>query len=286
MSVVSAPQPTTERTKEKNGIVKAISAFLVFVGLALLKLKALALILLEKFRLLLVNPFEGFGAMQYGVAAGSFAVTIATYRFATKYSAALVVGFVLITLIHETGHAVVIRAKGLRAGWMVFIPFIGGAVTTKGQPRSSYDDAQIGLAGPIAGTAASLVALQIFKWTNNPTYLLVALCGFVLNLINLVPIGMLDGGRISAAVTKWMWVFGGAILTYKVFAQPNPLLILVLVLAVFQVYASILREKEETSFYKITGAQRTAIAVAYFSLVIFLGHQTFLAFDHVAVLAK
>lgn len=283
MSVVSAPDPSTPQPKEKHPIAKAISAFLLFVGIALLKLKALALILLERFRLLLVNPFEGFGAMQYGVAAGSIVVTIVAY--ATKFRLGLVVGFVLITLIHEIGHAVVIRAKGLRAGWMVFIPFIGGAVTTKGQPRSAYDDAQIGLAGPIAGTAASLVALQVFKWGNNPLYLLIALCGFILNLINLLPIGMLDGGRISGAVTKWMWVFGGAILTYKVIKQPNPLLIVILILAVFQVYASIVREGEG-SFYEITGIQRGAIAVAYFSLVIFLGHQTFVTLDRVAAMAK
>ena len=99
---------------------------------------------------------------------------------------------------------------------MVFIPFIGGAVTLKDQPRSAYDDAQIGLAGPIAGTFASLVFLQIYKWTDQPLYLAIAVAGFAVNLINLLPIGMLDGGRISAAVTKWMWVFGGGVLVYKV----------------------------------------------------------------------
>ena len=50
-------------------------------------------------------------------------------------------------------------------------------------------------------------------------------------------------------------------------------------------YASILREKEDR-FYEITGAQRTAVAVAYFTLVIFLGHQTFLAFDRIEALAR
>ena len=109
-------------------------------------------------------------------------------------------------------------------------------------------------------------------------YLLIAFAGFVLNLLNLLPIGSLDGGRISGAVTKWMWVIGGAILTYKTIKQPNALLILILVLSLFQVYASILREKED-KFYEVTGAQRAAIAVAYFSLVIFLGHQTFIAFE-------
>src|SRR5207237_5531246 len=134
----------------------------------------------------------------------SMALSIAAY--ATKAPLPLVVGFAIIILVHEVGHAVVIRAKGLRAGMMVFIPFIGGAVTIKDQPRSAYDDAQIGLAGPIAGTFATLVFLQVFKWTNQPLYLAIAEGGFLVNLFNLLPIGMLDGGRISAAVTKWMWL--------------------------------------------------------------------------------
>ena len=277
------PAPPPEQPNRKSSLSKAISAFVLFVGFAALKLKALAILFIEKFRLLLVNPFEGFGTLQFAVAGGSMMVTIAAY--ATKFRFGLVVGFVLITLIHEIGHALVIRAKKLRAGYMVFIPFIGGAVTLKDQPRSSYDDAQIGLAGPIAGTLASLVSLQVFKWSANPLYLLIALTGFILNLINLLPIGMLDGGRISAAVTKWMWVIGGGILTYKVVKQPNPLLILVLVLAVFQVYASIMREKEDR-FYEITGMQRAAVAIAYFALVIFLGHQTFMTLDRVEALAR
>jgi Zn-dependent protease len=238
---------------------------------------------LLKLKALLVNPFEGFGAIQFAVAGVTMLATIVTYAF--KWPLGFVVGFVVVTLIHELGHAVVIRAKGLRAGFMVFIPFIGGAVTIKDQPRSAYDDAQIGLAGPIAGTFASLVSLQIFKWTDIPLYLLIALAGFILNLLNLLPIGMLDGGRISAAVTKWMWVVGGGILAYKVIKQPNALLIAILVFAVFQVYASIMREKEG-KFYELSGAQRAAIAVAYFSLVIFLGHQTFVTLDRVKALAR
>src|SRR5260221_7712892 len=66
----------------------------------------------------------------------------------------------------------------------------------------------IGLAGPVAGTMASLVCLQVYKWTNEPLWLAIAGGGFLLNLVNLLPIGMLDGGRISAAITKWMWVIG------------------------------------------------------------------------------
>jgi Zn-dependent protease len=268
----------------RRTLPKLLSGLILSLGVLALKTKGVFLLLFEKVRLLFVNPFEGFGAMQYAVAGGSFLVTIAAY--ATKWPLALVVGFVVITLIHEIGHAIVIRAKGLRAGFMVFIPFIGGAVSLKDQPRTVFDDALIGLAGPFAGTLASLACLQVYKWIADPLWLMLAFLGFALNLINLLPIGMLDGGRISAAVTKWMWVFGGAALVYKVIDQPNPLTIAIAVLAVFQVYASILREKADKHFYEITAFQRAAIAVLYFALVIFLGHQTWLAYDRLEVLRQ
>lgn len=267
-----------------SSLSRFFSGFLLLLGVFALKLKALLILFLERGRLLFVNPFEGFGAAQFAIAGGSMAVTVAAYAWKYPNRLGLILGFVVVTLIHEIGHAVVIRVKGLRAGYMVFIPFIGGAVTLKDQPRSAYDDAQIGLAGPIFGTLASLAFLQTFKWSKEPLYLLIALAGFVLNLINLLPIGMLDGGRISAAVTKWMWVFGGGLLTYKVFRQPNPLLILILILAAFQVYASLNREKED-KFYEVTPTQRAAIGLAYFALVVFLGHQTFMAMDRLEGLA-
>ena len=271
-------------TSRRRSLPKILSGLLLALGVAALKAKALLLLFFEKIRVLVVNPFEGFGTMQYAIAGGSFVVTIAAY--ATQAPLAVVVGFVVITLIHEIGHAVAIRAKGLRTGFMVFIPFIGGAVTLRDQPRSAYDDALIGLAGPAAGTFASLASLQVYKWTADPLWLLIAFLGFALNLFNLLPIGMLDGGRISAAVTKWMWLFGGAAVVYKVIDQPNPLTIIIAVLAAFQVHASIIREKTDARFYEVTPPQRAAIAILYFALVVFLGHQTWMTYDRLELLRK
>ncbi len=278
-------ESTTSEAPSKRGMVpRLLSGFLLVVGVVLLKLKGLLIVVVDAIRGLAVNPFEGFGLPQFAVAGASMAVSIAAY--AIKAPLPLVLGFVIIILIHEIGHAVAIRAKGLRAGVMVFIPFIGGAVTLKDQPRSAYDDAQIGLAGPIAGTVASLIVLQIYKWSDSPLYLAIAAAGFAVNLLNLLPIGMLDGGRISAAVTKWMWVFGGGALVYKVVKQPNPLMLVVLLLVAFQVYASIAREKDDKSFYDVTMSQRAAIAVAYFSLVVFLGHQTWMTLNRLGALSR
>ena len=270
-------------TSGRRSLPKILSGVLLLLGVWALKAKGVFLLLFEKVRVFFVNPFEGFGAIQYAVAGGSFVVTIVAYM--TQAPLAVVLGFVVITLIHEIGHAMVIRAKGLRAGFMVFIPFVGGAVTHD-QPHSAYDDALIGLAGPFAGTIASLWCLQVYKWVHDPLWLLIAFLGFGLQLINLLPIGLLDGGRISAAITKWMWVLGGGVLVYKVWDQPNPLTIVILILAAFQVYGSIVREATDARFYEVTGAQRAAIAVAYFTLVIFLGHQTSMTWDRLELLRQ
>jgi len=271
---------THEVNRRRGLFARLFAAVVIVAGMV----KAIAYVVFDHMRGLAENPFEGFGLTQFAVAGASMALSIAAY--AMKAPLPLVIGFALIVLVHEIGHAVVIRAKGLRAGMMVFIPFIGGAVTLKDQPRSAYDDAQIGLAGPIAGTFASLVPLQIYKWTNAPLYLAIAAAGFAVNLINLLPIGMLDGGRISAAVTKWMWVFGGGVLIYKVAKQPNPLMLIVLLLVAFQVYASIQREKDNKIFYDVPISQRAAIAVTYFFLVVFLGHQTWMTMNRLSALSR
>jgi Zn-dependent protease len=284
-SAATENQHLSEATPRRRGLVpRLFSGTVILLGIVLLKLKGILFVVVDYMRGLAVNPFEGFGLTQFAVAGASMALSIAAY--AMKAPLPLVIGFVLIILVHEIGHAVVIRAKGLRAGVMVFIPFIGGAVTLKDQPRSAFDDAQIGLAGPIAGTLASLAVLQAYKWTDVPLYLAIAASGFAVNLLNLLPIGMLDGGRISAAVSKWMWVFGGGALVYKVVKQPNPLMLIVLLLVAFQVYASIMRERDDKAFYDVTLAQRAAIAVTYFFLVVFLGHQTWMTLNRLAALSQ
>jgi Zn-dependent protease len=269
---------------KRRGLSRFLSGFLLTIGVLALKAKALAFLVFDYLRNFAVNPFEGFGVWQYAVAGGSAVASIVAYAGRTQWKMAFAIGFVVITLIHEVGHAIVIRQMGLRAGMLVLIPFIGGAVTLKDQPRTAYDDALIGLAGPVAGTLASLVSLQVYKWTGEPLWLAIASGGFLLNLVNLLPIGMLDGGRISAAITKWMWVIGGGLLLYKVVKQPNLLLVLVILLVAFQVYVSIVREKTDKHFYDIPLSQRAFVAGAYFTLVIFLGHQTYVTLNRLASL--
>jgi Zn-dependent protease len=274
--VTTAPPPP-----ESNRRVGWISGMLLGVGLVALKLKAVLLLAAAKFKLLLVNPFEGFGVAQFSWAAGSMIVSIAAY--AVQMGLAFAIGFIVVLVLNEVGHAVMIRAKGLRAGAMVFIPFVGGAVTLKRQPRSAYTDAQIALAGPIAGALASYASFAIYRFSGNKLYLVIAHVGFLLNLFNLTPIGPLDGGRISAAITKWMWVLGGMILFVLTLKWPNPLMIVLIILSVFQIYRAIGEERRKR-FYNVTVAQRGRIAAIYFTLLAFLAYETLRTFQQLAAL--
>jgi Zn-dependent protease len=270
--VVAAGDDTQARRVRRRPIAATAAALFAL----LLLLSKFGYFLVAKFKLLLVNPFEGFGLAQLLLTVGSMLVSVVAY--AAKMTLPFAIGLILILFIHELGHAILIRAKGLRAGAMVFIPFVGGAVTLKRQPRSVFVDAQIGLAGPIAGTIASMIALQIFYWNGQPVYLAIAHVGFILNLFNLTPIGPLDGGRIAAAITKWMWVLGGIIIFAMVWYWRHPLLIVLGLLSVLQVYMAINRERLRR-FYAIKPGQRATVAAVYFALVAFLGYQTIRTYE-------
>jgi len=63
----------------RRSLPKILSGLILLLGVGALKAKAVLILAFDKLRLLFVNPFEGFGAMQYAVAGGSFLVTIAAY---------------------------------------------------------------------------------------------------------------------------------------------------------------------------------------------------------------
>lgn len=120
----------------------------------------------------------------------------------------------MMLLIHELGHVVAAKRKGLPVSAPVFIPFIGALINMKRHPRDAETEAYIAIGGPLFGTIGATVVFFIglyFRqdWGQVAELLLViANVGFFLNLINLLPIHPLDGGRIATAVTRWLWVAG------------------------------------------------------------------------------
>jgi Zn-dependent protease len=109
------------------------------------------------------------------------------------------VGFVAMILIHEMGHFVEARRQGLEVSIPRFIPFLGAYVLIKNAPVNPKNNAFVALAGPAAGGLAAAVCWAIGSATGSSLLHALAYAGFFLNLINMLPIGILDGGAIWRA---------------------------------------------------------------------------------------
>jgi Zn-dependent protease len=109
------------------------------------------------------------------------------------------VGFVVMILIHELGHFVEARRQGLDASIPRFIPFIGAYVLIKNAPLNPMRNALVALAGPAAGGLAAAICWGIGSQTGSSLLHALAYAGFFLNLVNLIPLGILDGGAIWRA---------------------------------------------------------------------------------------
>ncbi|HET7573400.1 MAG TPA: site-2 protease family protein [Gaiellaceae bacterium] len=130
-----------------------------------------------------------------------FFISVAAYKFWFG-SWSFAVGFVLLILVHELGHAVEARRQGLQVSLPTFIPFIGAYVTIRHAGLSPWRNARISLAGPFVGGAAAAVVWAAASARDSHLLLVLANMGFLLNAFNMLPIGFLDGGAVWRAATE------------------------------------------------------------------------------------
>jgi Zn-dependent protease len=108
------------------------------------------------------------------------------------------VGIVVLILVHEMGHYIVAKQQGLDPGLPMFIPFFGAYVQFRN--TNPWKHSIIVLAGPFAGGLGAAACLLVGDLQNSDLLRALAYFGFFLNLVNLIPIGILDGGAILRCV--------------------------------------------------------------------------------------
>lgn len=141
-------------------------------------------------------------------------MALSALAYSSRLGWPVAAGFVLLLLVHELGHVIALRARGIRASAPVFIPFLGAVVFT---PRFTdrQTEAVVGIGGPLLGTLGALATFGL--WAALPSHpgalLAVSYLAIYLNLFNLIPISPLDGGRITQAMGGWTWVLGVGALT-------------------------------------------------------------------------
>ncbi len=136
----------------------------------------------------------------------SMMVSIGAY--ALIYPWGFAIGIVLLLLVHELGHVIAAKRIGLPVSAPLFIPFLGALITMKKHPLDAKTEAYVAFGGPILGTIGATAVFGAAYYMDSPLLYSLAYIGLLLNLITLLPIHPLDGGRIATAVTRWLWLVG------------------------------------------------------------------------------
>lgn len=206
---------------------------------------------------------------------GSMVISIAVYAYFFQ-NARVAAGFVVLMLVHEMGHVVANRYYGIAAGPPIFIPFLGAIINLKQRPPNAKVEAIIGIAGPVAGSIGALVCYGYYLY--NPASqlaLILSYFGFMLNLFNLLPVPPLDGGRVTAAISPWIWMLGLAALAWLfisdwIAGHFDWILILVLIYAFPRIQETLRGRARFGEYYNISRRASWTIGVVYFVLGVIL----------------
>jgi len=139
------------------------------------------------------------------------------------------VGFAVLILVHEMGHYIDIRRRGLPADMPVFLPGLGAYVRWQALGVTRQTRAAISLAGPFAGFLGAAVCAALWYRTGNGLWAALARTSAGLNILNLIPVWILDGGQAVESLSKTerlvllaacliLWLFGGEGLFFLVAA--------------------------------------------------------------------
>jgi Zn-dependent protease len=237
------------RWKSRGGLLGSIATVLLF----LFKVGAPLFFVLAKLKFFLL-------------AGGSMAVSmwVASMRFGWH----LGIGIVLLICIHECGHALAARIRGIPTGIMVFIPLLGAFVTTKRYGKNLEEDAFIGIMGPIVGSIAAALTASVFLIHHDKFWLVLGEWGLFINLFNLLPTPPLDGGWIAPLFSPKLLLLGAFIAVIVGFR--NPLIWLLLIMSGPRIISAWRADPKTQPYYQVSFAAKWKYGVLYFGLAALL----------------
>ena len=135
------------------------------------------------------------------------------------------IGFALLILVHEMGHFIAIKRRGLPADMPVFLPGLGAYVRWAALGVSVQTRAFVSLAGPLAGCVGSAACALLWMKTGDPLWIGLASLSALLNVLNLIPSGCWMGTGIAALDNVAHRGVAAAVLFAALFSQPAFLLV-------------------------------------------------------------
>jgi Zn-dependent protease len=208
-ALTAAPQ-----TPGRNAWIRRLGPFAPLLVL-LAKGKFLLALLKLKF-LLSLGAFIAFYWSLYGIRFG--------------------IGFAILILVHEMGHFIEIKRRGLPAEMPVFLPGLGAYVRWAALGVTVQTRSLVSLAGPMAGLIGAGVCAVLWMKTGEAFWIGLASLSAMLNVLNLIPVWVLDGGQAIAALDRHQRIVlaAAAVALAAYFAQP--LLLLVAAGAAYRIF--------------------------------------------------
>jgi len=224
---------------------------------------------------LLLLLFSGLKFGKLLASGGSMLISVVVYAWI--YGWRYAVGFVALLFVHEMGHYLAARHKGLNVGAPTFIPFVGAWIELKDLPHDAQTEAYVGLGGPLLGTVGAVLVYFAARNWHVDWLLAVAYSGFFLNLFNLIPLAPFDGGRITAVLSPRIWFLGVPMLVALFLWRPSPMLILIAIMAWPQLWKAWKYRSdspEAQSYYAVPAAVKWEYGSYYLALAGFLAVMT------------
>ncbi|HWX54545.1 MAG TPA: site-2 protease family protein [Verrucomicrobiae bacterium] len=111
-------------------------------------------------------------------------------------------GFLMLILIHEMGHFIDVKRRGLPADMPVFLPGLGAYLRWQAMGVSLETRSAVSLAGPLAGWMGAAVCGLLWWQTGNGIWAALGYVGASFNALNLIPVSPLDGGHAFNALSR------------------------------------------------------------------------------------
>ena len=217
--------------------------------------------------------------LKFGKLSGTLiTMLISVGVYAVVFGWRYAVGIVAMLFLHEMGHYIAAVQRGLRVRLPMFIPFAFAWVTLEDTPHDAETEAYIGLAGPMLGTVAAIGAYFLAR-DDGPGWLLaVAYTGFLINLINLIPLPPLDGGRVTTILSPRIWLLGVPIIGVLMWFHFSVILLLIAIMAGPHVFAALRFDPKDPAnqryYAAVTPRVRWEYGLLYVGLIAFLGYMT------------
>jgi Zn-dependent protease len=223
-----------------------------FAPIALLLLKGKVFLSLLKLKFLL--SFASFAGIYWAL-----------------YGAKFGVGLAVLILVHELGHFIEVRRRGLSADLPMFIPGFGAYVRWTAAGVTADTRALVSLAGPLAGALGAAFCALLWLQTQDRLWLALASFSAFINLMNLIPVWSLDGGQAMVAINRGgrIGIAIAGVLFAAFFSQP--LLLLVVGGAVYRAFEKTLAPDMPPSYGVTAYFVILLVALAYLASLAPLG---------------